>query len=263
MSNYDSSFIQIYRDLLTDPSFIGLPPSYRCVLFSLLANACFMPCQQDDHGVLIDLLPGQFMCTIRHLAEISNVGRKDAEHAISKFIALKIVGQEVGHRKSIFTILWGIKLNNGGTRSGTRKGQERDIKEEGKKERMLKEEKDMVTTTKEKEKMVGGGFSEDVVLFNLKGEKVQANSSDIYRHFLKFEYPTEIISQAIREIKLYKTPVSNILKCLESICLRLFKISQEPVVKPIKKQKPIMEDIPKTEAKGVKFDIKKLKEKFK
>ncbi len=130
MIQIESSYIQIYRDLFLQPCVISLPPSYRCVLTALVFHACYARCQQDDHGVLIDLLPSQFMCTIRHLAEIANVGKKDAEHAIARFIQLKILGQEVRHRKSVFTILWGIKFNNGGTRTGTTLGQERDTKEE-------------------------------------------------------------------------------------------------------------------------------------
>lgn len=140
MIQIESSYIQIYRDLFLQPCVISLPPSYRCVLTALVFKACYAPCQQDDHGVLIDLLPGQFMCTIRHLAEIANVGRKDVEHALEKFIKLKIVGQEVGHRKSIFTILWGIKLNKTGTRKGTKVGQERDTKEEAKASSIIKKE---------------------------------------------------------------------------------------------------------------------------
>lgn len=133
-----SDFVQIYRDLLKDPSIVSLPPSYRCVLTTLLAYACYAPCKVDDHGIAIELQPGQFMCSIRHLAELANVGRKDAEHAISKFITLKILGQKVGHKKSIFTILWGIKFNDNGTTSGTKVGQEWDIKEEDKEYKYIK-----------------------------------------------------------------------------------------------------------------------------
>lgn len=271
MSQNYSSYIQIYRDLILDPSFVGLPPSYRCVLFSLLANACFTPWQQDDHGKLIDLLPGQFMCTIRHLADISNVGKNDAERALKKFVEMKIVRLEVRHKKTIVTILWGLKLNNCETTKETRKRQDRDTKEEGIpssgeegiKEKMNKEKKDSETTTTHNKEKSGGGGLETVVLFNLRGERITATDSEIYRHFLKFEYPTEIISKGIKEIQLYKTPVSNILKCLEAICLRLFKESQAPIEKHSKKQKPILQDIPKTETKGSKIDLNKLKEKFK
>ena len=126
----DNGYIQILHDLFRHPSFISAPPSYRCVLITILDRACHAPCKQDDHGVIIDLLPGQFLCTIRQLAELANVGRKDVEHAIARFSKIEILGQEVRHRKTIFTILWGIKLKSTGTVSGTTLGQDRDIKEE-------------------------------------------------------------------------------------------------------------------------------------
>lgn len=125
-----SDFVQVYRDLLLNPSFVGLPPSYRCVLFTLFAQASWAPCQQDDHGVLVDLLPGQFMCTIRHLADISNVGKNDAERSLKKFVDLKIVRLEVRHLKTVITILSGLKFNSVETTLETTKRQDRDIKEE-------------------------------------------------------------------------------------------------------------------------------------
>jgi hypothetical protein len=128
MSN--NSFVQIFRDLLRDPSITSLPPSYRCVLFTLLDYACYSPCKQDDHGILIDLLPCQFMCTIRGLSDLANVGKNDAERALSKFVDLKIVRREVRHKKTIVTILWGLKQTYTETTSETRKRQERDTKEE-------------------------------------------------------------------------------------------------------------------------------------
>ena len=126
----DIPFIQIYKDVFTDPSIVSLPPSYRIVLHTIFASVCFAPCKMDDHGKLIDLLPGQFMCTIRQLADISNVGKNDAERALKKFVDFKIVRQEVRHTKTIITVLWGMKIQSGETTSGTRKRQDRDIKEE-------------------------------------------------------------------------------------------------------------------------------------
>ncbi len=138
MSN--NSFVQIFRDLLRDPSVTSLPPSYRCVLFTLLDYACYSPCKQDDHGLLIDLLPGQFMCTIRGLADLANVGKNDAERSLAKFVDLKIVRQEVRHKKTIVTILWGLKIEKSETQSETKKRQERDTKEEQQENKNIKEE---------------------------------------------------------------------------------------------------------------------------
>lgn len=104
------------------------------------------------------------------------------------------------------------------------------------------------TTTKEgkspeievpKEKQIGAGGSEDVFLINSKGQPISMSGSDIYRHFLKFNYPTSVIQQGIQEIKLIKTPVNNIIKLLEAICLRLDNSLKNPAVskKPIPKER--------------------------
>ncbi len=164
-----SSFVQIFRDLLRDPSVTSLPPSYRCVLFTLLDYACFSICKQDDHGVLIDLLPGQFMCTIRGLADLANVGKNDAERALSKFVDLKIVRQEVRHKKTIVTILWGLKQQNAETTSETRKRQERDTKEEEPLGSSKKTTKDYVnkTSSSSPPKNQGEGVELDKKIFLL------------------------------------------------------------------------------------------------
>lgn len=128
----ENNFVQIQRELLRHPSFVSAPPSYRCVLLTIIDHACYAPCKQDDHGVLIQLQPGQFMCTIRGLAELANVGKKDVEHALVKFISGRILGQHVGHRKSIYTILWGVNYKKLGQEMGQKVGQVRDIKEDNK-----------------------------------------------------------------------------------------------------------------------------------
>jgi DNA-binding transcriptional regulator YhcF (GntR family) len=159
MSN--NSFVQIFRDLLRDPSVTSLPPSYRCVLFTLLDYACYSPCKQDDHGVLIDLLPGQFMCTIRGLADLANVGKNDAERALAKFVDLKIVRQEVRRKKTIVTILWGLKQQKTETTTETRKRQERDTKEE------VLENKNKNTTSSSPPKKLVEGAELDKTIFLL------------------------------------------------------------------------------------------------
>jgi len=125
-------YIKIQRELLTHPSFIAAPLAQRWVLIVLIERCAFKPTQMDDNGKIINLKPGQFMCSIRKLAEYAGVGRKDAEHAIDRFSKVKILGQEVGHRKNIYTILWGIEFNDNGTTIGTKVGQEWDINEETK-----------------------------------------------------------------------------------------------------------------------------------
>lgn len=98
-------FIQIPRSLLDHPAYIGAPPAYRCVLICILQHACFLPCQQFDHGKIIDLLPGQFMCTERRLAELAGVTKNDVHRSLKHFLKFKIVNQEVNQRKNILSII--------------------------------------------------------------------------------------------------------------------------------------------------------------
>jgi|KBSMisStandDraft_5_1062788.scaffolds.fasta_scaffold157680_4 DNA-binding transcriptional MocR family regulator len=128
MSN--SGFVQILHDLLRHESVISAPPAYRWVLITILDRATYLPCKFDDHGFVIDLLPGQFMCTERKLAEYANVSRNDVQRAIARFVEVEILSQEVRHTKSIFTILWGVKLKTGEPTSEPTVSQDRAIKEE-------------------------------------------------------------------------------------------------------------------------------------
>lgn len=97
-------FIQIPRSLLDHPAYQGAPCAYRCVLITILQHACFLPCTQYDHGKLIELQPGQFMCSERRLAELAGVDSNEARRARVHFEKFEIVKQEVKRKKQIITI---------------------------------------------------------------------------------------------------------------------------------------------------------------
>lgn len=200
-------YFQVYRDLTRHPSVIALPPSYRCVLWTILDYCCYLPCTQDDHGVLINLKPGQFMCTIRHLAELSNVGRKDAENAIKKLIDIKILGQHLGQRKSIFTVLWGLELNNDGTTSGTSLGQVWDIKEQRNKERRQKKQQQQATAS-------AVVFS---CLLTLADESItQKNKEDLTKAYHDKE---QIVIDAVKAVTVPGfVPKNTMLQSLRAAC---------------------------------------------
>lgn len=97
-------FIQIPRSLLQHPTVLAAPIAQKWVLITIIEHACFAPCQQDDHQVLIDLLPGQLMITERQLAKLSGGSKDDVRRGIERFSRVKILHQEVRHRKQIITI---------------------------------------------------------------------------------------------------------------------------------------------------------------
>ena len=98
-------FIQIPRSLLDNPSVVAAPLAQRWLLITIIQYACFMPCQIDDHQVLIDLKPGDLCCSLRQLAKWAGIDKNDVERGIERFSKVKILRQEVRHRKSIISII--------------------------------------------------------------------------------------------------------------------------------------------------------------
>lgn len=126
----EKKYVQILQELLRSEILLKTPFDQRWVLITILERACFNDCVQDDHGISIKLKRGQLMTTFRQLADWSGTTRKVVERSIKRFLKYRILGQEVGHTKSILTVLWGLKEEDGGTGFGTGKGQERDLKED-------------------------------------------------------------------------------------------------------------------------------------
>lgn len=98
--------IRLPRSLLKDPLWVDLPLAYQNVFLVLVEKVCFKPQRFDDHGVLIDLKPGQICISERQLLKFCNkyVSRNDIQRSIKKFILYDFVSQEVRHKKSILTI---------------------------------------------------------------------------------------------------------------------------------------------------------------
>ena len=99
-----SGFVQIPRSLYEHPTVIAAPLAQFKALMYLIEGACFAPCQQDDHGKLIDLKPAQIMITQRGFATWIKVKENDVRRAIERFSKVKILMQEVTHKKTIITI---------------------------------------------------------------------------------------------------------------------------------------------------------------
>ena len=208
------TYIQLDRDLLRDERILALPPSYRCVLWTILDHCCFSECVKDDHGVQIFLKPGQFLCTIRHLAELANVGKKDAEHAIKKLIAFGVLGQEVGHKKSIFTILWGINFDYGGTTNGTKPKNEKKVGQDW--DKLSREENDQDF------QKVGHKRTKEVFCCFIYSclEKISDPSiSEKEKIRITKKYSEEIVSNAVKVIMEPNFEIDGtLLKALNAAC---------------------------------------------
>lgn len=103
MSN---GYFSIPRSLTTDPLWQELPLSYQHVFLVIVELACFKPRKFDDHGKIIDLLPGQLCMSERDLLKKCNkeISYNDVHRAIVKFKKYDFVKQEVKHRKNVLTI---------------------------------------------------------------------------------------------------------------------------------------------------------------
>jgi hypothetical protein len=129
-----TGFIQIPRSLLSHPTVRTCSDSYFRILFTIIENLAFAPCQQDDHGKLIDLQPGQFMCTDRELEKLTGSSDSTCRRAIARFESVGIMKQEVKHTKKIITFTHLDTCNlikNGGEAAREAKAkQKRSTKEE-------------------------------------------------------------------------------------------------------------------------------------
>ncbi len=125
-------FIQIPRSLLDHPSFMKAPADQRYFLIWIIQNSRFLPSDFDDHGITIQLLPGQLCGTIRQFAEDANVKKGVVERSMARFSKFQILRQEVRHTKTVITIThkdtYELIKSYSETTCGTRKRQEKDKK---------------------------------------------------------------------------------------------------------------------------------------
>ena len=143
MSN---GFIQIPRSLLEHPTILALSDSQYRAFIHLLMKMCYAPCQQDDHGVLINLEPGDIMFTLRKLASELGVSKSSLERLITRLTHAQISRHETRHIKTILTFthpeLCELLKKQSGTSFETKSRQDRDKIETEKNNIISKEDKE-------------------------------------------------------------------------------------------------------------------------
>jgi len=99
-------YIKIPRSLLFDPLWNSLSLLEQHIFLVILANTCYRPQKYNDHGVILDLEPGQFCTTYRELADLckKKTTKDHVDRAIKKFALYHFLRQEVRHIKSVLTI---------------------------------------------------------------------------------------------------------------------------------------------------------------
>lgn len=73
---------------------------------------------------------------------------------------------------------------------------------------------------------IGGGGREnlligDIIYRNMEGEIKNISQTEIFKHFLKLPFSTEVIIEAVEQMKESSDLIRNPLKYLEAICFRL------------------------------------------
>lgn len=154
----DLTYIKYSRNLHTNPVFKGFSYQYRHIFLTILVNVTYKSLIVNDHGVLIDLKPGQLMTTLRDLVRLCDepdIDKSKIERALTFFEKCQFSRQETRHRKTIITITESsicaiLNLQNE-TTIETKSRQDRD-KIETEKKKDKKEKKDKKKEKIEKEK---------------------------------------------------------------------------------------------------------------
>lgn len=138
-----SGTINLHRDAFNHP-LLRDGEKFRA-WFWMVAKACWKPTKFDVGGKTITLERGQFCCSVRELAEAFGWTKSTVDRFIQRLVQENMListreknGTRSGTGRSIITICnydkYQNPLNVRGTACGTKLGQQRDIKEKGKKE---------------------------------------------------------------------------------------------------------------------------------
>lgn len=128
----DNGYLKIPRSLLTNPLWLELPFHYQHIFLVILQNVCYKNQKHDDHGIILDLQPGQWCVTYRQLAKLCHpqITKNDIERSVKKFILCGFLRQEVRHTKTVLSICHkdtlDLILQSTETTNETRLRQDRD-----------------------------------------------------------------------------------------------------------------------------------------
>lgn len=90
--------------------------------------------------------------------------------------------------------------------------------------------------------------SESVTYVTPKGEIKTISSTEIFSHFVKFSYSTEIVQQAIAKFQSIESPVSDPLAYLDSVCKSL------NIKKELPKKNTSFKTLPRESSKPPKYE---------
>jgi hypothetical protein len=141
----ENSFVPVLRSLLRHPAVQDCPNDYFRILMIILDYMAWEPTTLYDHGIKIDLKPGQYMTTRRALAKMAKCDKNMVDRALAYFNSIQVSSQEVRHTKTIITIsniyIYNPQKQYGGTRFEPRSSQDRAINNKVIKKELFSKEK--------------------------------------------------------------------------------------------------------------------------
>ena len=139
--------IRIPYSLLEHPAIQGLTDKQYRIFIHFLQKILYAPYEQNDHGVIIKLEPGQYMFTLRKMASEMGVSKSVVERLMTRLTSVQISRHEVRHQKTIITFihpdLCVVLKKQSETTIETRSRQDRDkIETQNKKDNKDKKEEE-------------------------------------------------------------------------------------------------------------------------
>ncbi len=97
----------IPRSITRSTQYYSMPSKYKVIFQTILDHVSYKSEKFNDHGILIDLEPGQLCISIRELAKISgpDISRDDVVGFLRPTNICQTLRHEVRHRKSIITVI--------------------------------------------------------------------------------------------------------------------------------------------------------------
>lgn len=103
----ESTYIKYTRELHTNPQYKSLSYQYRHIFVTILVYMAFRPVRMNDHGKMIDLLPGQMMTTLKEIVRLcdeEDIDKSKVQRALILFEKIGLTRQETIHTKTVVTI---------------------------------------------------------------------------------------------------------------------------------------------------------------
>lgn len=232
-----SGYFSLPRSFTRDPLWLDLSIEYQHVFLVILDHACWKNQKFDDHGVIIDLKPGQLCTTERDLAKKCNkkITRIIVQRAIEKLETYRFLIREVSHIKSIISIIdkrvYDLIVKEDEPGNEPRLSQDRAKIEPQIKKIIRKEDNqdDMIDNAHAREKVIFKSKSKESAL-------VSISRSELFRILQEDLYSNEEIEKAIKTAQDAGSSIMRgcIPKYLSTVIKNERKKSEQYMLKPKK-----------------------------